>query len=429
MKISKFILFILFPVFLGLYQTGWAADMAGMEMEASGAPATIELTLPKAETLALQGNPHIHAADKRVDAAGKQSLQTLAPADPTFIIDDTIPGMNMWQVEENLGFPGKSFAQVDVDNAETGKQQALAADTRREILLQARQTFWDFYYRQKVYEVLAGAQKQLKTLDELLKSRELTGQWLSMKTVRAQLEIANATNDLFTSSDALEVSKANFNHLFSMPHGTAYILKEIPALPPLAGTVQAFIQEALARNPKVQEARKELAEAGAEARVAALSHLPDLTVALSGARNTEDNGFSSYGFRVGVSVPLFFLLKQTQATDQANDRMDASRYELTGAQNEATHMVEDAYVDTQSAWRLWKLYEEGGLLAQAQRAWRATQAAYRNDQISLSDFMDNYNLYLDTLKAYFRAQADYGKTLAELDYQIGNLPVSGNEKE
>jgi outer membrane protein TolC len=428
-KSSKFIFSILFLTTLGFYKPLWADDMSGMEMGSSTAPTTIELTLPIAEEMALKGNPHIHAADKRVDAAGRQSLQTLAPADPTFMIDDTFANTNMWQVEENLGFPGKSFAQVDVDNAETGKQQAMARDTRREILLQTRQTFWDFYYRQKVYEVLDESQKQWKSLSELLKSRELTGQWLTLKTVRAQMEIANATNDLFTSSQALEVSKVNFNHLFSLPHETVYVLKEIPTLPPLVGTVQDFIQTAIAHNPMVEAAQRELDMTGAEAHVAVLSHLPDFTVALSGTRNPDDTGFSYYGFRVGVSVPLFFPIKQTQATDQANDQVEASKYELTGAKDETTHMVEESYVSAQSAWRLWKLYEEGGLLKQTQRAWKATQAAYRNEQMPLSDFVDNYNIYIDTLKSYYKAQADYGKALADLDYQIGNLPVPRNEKE
>jgi outer membrane protein TolC len=425
----RFIFLISFLSIFWLRQPVLASEMVGMEMTGSGAPATIELTLLKAEELALKGNPHIHAADKRVDAASKQSLQTLAPADPTFTIDETFANMTMWQVEENLGFPGQSFAQVDVDNAETGKQQAMAEDTRRTILRQTRQTFWDFYYRQKVYDVLDDSQKQWKSLSQVLKSRELTGQWLSMKTVRAQMEIANAANDLFTSSQALEVSKVNFNHLFSLPHETIYILKETPDLPPLDGTVETYIQTAMDENPMVHEAQKELDKAGAEAHVAALSHLPDFTVALSGTRNPEDTDFSYWGFRVGVSVPLFFPIKQTQATDQANDEVEASRYELTGAKNETTHMVEEAYVDAQSTWRLWKLYEEGGLLEQTQKAWRATESSYRNEQISLSDFVDNYSMYVDTLKSYYKAQADYGKALAELDYQMGNLPVSGNEKE
>jgi outer membrane protein TolC len=428
-KATKLIFTTLFLTLMGQGVSVCASDMAGMEMAEFGAPATIELTLLRAEELALKGNPHIHAADKRVDAASKQSLQTLAPADPTFTIDETFAVMTMWQVEENLGFPGQSFAKVDVDNAETGKQKAMAEDTRREILLQTRQTFWDFYYRQKVYDVLTDSQKQWQSLSQVLKSKELTGQWLSMKTVRAQMEIANAANDLFTSSQALEISKANFNHLFSLPHETVYVLNQMPTLPPLAGTIQAYIQTAMDKNPMVHEAQKELDKAGAEAHVAALSHLPDFTVALSGTRNPEDTDFSYWGFRVGVSVPLFFPIKQTQATDQANDEVEASRYELTGAKNETTHMVEQAYVDAQSAWRLWKLYEEGGLLEQTQKAWKATESSYRNEQISLSEFVDNYSIYIDTLKAYYKAQTDYGKTLAELDYQMGNLPVPGNERE
>jgi hypothetical protein len=92
-------------------------------------------------------------------------------------------------------------------------------------------------------------------------------------------------------------------------------------------------------------------------------------------------------------------------------------------------MVEEAYVNAQADWRLWKLYKEGGLLEQTQKAWKATESAYQNEQISLSDFVDNYSIYVDTLKSYYKAQADYGKALAEMDYQMGNLPVSGNEKE
>ncbi|HJT24177.1 MAG TPA: TolC family protein, partial [bacterium] len=332
MKNLKLILTILSFALTGSWIPARAADMAGMNMGNGAAPATLELSLPKAEELALLGNPHIHAVDKLVDAAAKQSLQTLAPADPTLMLDTTFPNTQMWQVEENLGFPGKGFAQVDVDNAQTAKQRALARDERRTILLQTRQTFWDFYYRQKVYDVLTQAQQQWKSLGLLLKSKELTGQWLSMKTVRAQMEIADATNDLFTASQALEVSRVNFNHLFSLPHATEYRLAEVPALPPLEVGVENCVQSAMEHNPMVEAAQKEVDRAGAEAHVAALSHLPDFTFTLSDMRNPQDPSFSYWGFKVGVSVPLFFPIKQTQATDEANDRVAASKFELTGTE-------------------------------------------------------------------------------------------------
>ncbi|MGH7739279.1 MAG: TolC family protein [bacterium] len=437
MKNLKIVLSMLILSIAALLQPLWADNRP--EMDHSSAPTTIELTLPKAEQLALKRNPLIHAADKREDAASKQKLQTLAPADPTFMIERDGesggplnldgPGVNTWMVSEDLGFPGQSLVKVDVDNAETAKQKAMADDARRLILLQTRQTFWEFYYRQKVFGILDEAQKQWKILSQGLRSRELTGQWLSMKTVRAQMEIANSTNDLFTASQSLEVSRVHFNNLFDLPMDTGFTLKEVPDLAAINGTLEGYIQKARDDNPKVEAAQREVDEKTAEAHVAAFSHLPDFNIRLMGTRNPDDTAFSSYAVRLGVSIPLFFPMKQTQAADQANDLADASRFELTARWDETHHMVEESYINAQSAWRLWKLYQEGGLLEQAQRAWKATELAYRNEQISLSDFVDNYNLYLETLESYYKAQADYGKALAEFHYQIGDLPVAGNEKE
>jgi len=84
-------------------------------------------------------------------------------------------------------------------------------------------------------------------------------------------------------------------------------------------------------------------------------------------------------------------------------------------------MTEDAYVNADSAWRILKLYEEGGLVKQVQRAWQASQTAYRNEQMSLMEYVETYNTYVDTLTNYYQAKADYGKALAELEYETGNL--------
>src|SRR5579871_1501109 len=118
----------------GFFLTGLA-----QAQEDSSASATVQLTLQKAEELALSGNPHIRAAEERTRAADKQVLPTLFPDDPTVMVDTTFPGMEMWQVEEKLGFPGKGIAKADMAGAEAKKTDAEAQDTRRSIVLQARQ--------------------------------------------------------------------------------------------------------------------------------------------------------------------------------------------------------------------------------------------------------------------------------------------------
>jgi len=383
-------------------------------------PATVDLTQQKAVELALKGNPHIKAADERADAAGRQSLPALFPDDPMVMVDTTNPGMQMWMVEDKLGFPGKGIAKADMAGAEAKKMRAMALETRRSISLQAKQAFWDFYYRQRVDTILQEVQERWKRLAPILQSKELSGQWLSVKAVRMQMETAKAVNEMVANSRALRVSQFNLNHLFSLPHATTYRLGEETALPSFSGDEEEVVREALQQNSEITAYRRAIEANEAKANLASLDYLPDFDVWVSGVRDPDNGTFSDYGFRLGVSVPIFFPAKQAQAAGAAGDELEASRYDLLGKQNEVIHMTEDAFVNAESAWRILRLYEEGGLLGQVRRAWQSGQTAYRNEQMSLTDYVETYNTYVETLTNYFQAKADYGKALAELDYQTGH---------
>ena len=387
--------------------------------EANSAPSTVELTLQKAEELALAGNPHIHAADDRAKAADKEVLPAFFPEDPMVMVDTTNPGMQMWMVEEKMGFPGKGAAKADVKGAEARGMKAEAISTRWSIVLQAQQAYWEFYYRGKVDAILQEAQTRWKNLAQVLQSKELTGQWLSVKAIRMQMETAKALNELITNSRALKVSQFNLNHLFSLPHFTAYRLGGEPSLPPFAVKEEELVREALGQSSEITSYRAAIEAREARQSMASLDYLPDLDVWLSGVRDPNNGSFSNYGFRLGVSVPLFFPAKQAQESGAASEELSAAKYDLQGKQNEVIHMVEDAYVNADSAWRILKLYEEGGLLKQTERAWASTQTAYHNEEMPLSDYVETYNTYVETLTNYYQAQADYGKALAELKYQVG----------
>ena len=417
MKSIISILFLAFPALVLAQETGTG-------------PATIALTLEKAEELALAGNPHIHAADYRVAGAEKQVLPSLMPADPVFMIDkggesgDPLnfgTGQEMWMVEENLGFPGKGIVQADVKGAEAGQARADARGTRLSVLYQARQAYWEFYYRTQVDSVLQEVQAQWKVLNQALQAKELTGQWLSVKTVRLQMESAQAVNELVANSRGLRISQFNLNHLFSLPHFTAYRLEGEEPLPELTAKEEDLVQKALRTNPEILASIKAAQAQESRKTLALMDHLPDLTLRLSGTRDPNGAGFSDYGFRLGVSLPLFFPAKQTQMFDAASEELAADQMDLQGKRNEVIHMVEEAYVDAASMGRLLDLYEKGGLRQQVERAWKAAQVEYRNEEMPLLDYVMTYNSYVETLTRYYQAKADYGKALAELDYRVGGM--------
>lgn len=387
--------------------------------EPDSAPATIDLSLRKAEELALAGNPEVHAADARAKAAEKRVLPSLFPDDPMLMVDKTRPGTEMWMVQEKFGFPGKGIAKADMAGAEAKKMGAEAQLERRSVVLRAKQAYWEYYYRAKVDGILQDVQARWKNLNQTLQSKELSGQWLTLKAVRLQMQTAKAVNGLITNSRALRVSQFNLNHLFSLPHFTSYRMTEEPNLAPFNENEEMLVARALKQNFGIAVSRRVIESREAVQKMAALDYLPDFDVRLSGMRQ-PDGSFSDYGFLLGVSIPIFFPARQSKAEGEASDELSAAKFDLQGKQNEVIHMVEDAFVNAESAWRILKLYEEGGLVRQVQRAWNASQLAYRNEEMTLTDYVETYNTYVETLDNYYQAKADYGKALAELEYQVSD---------
>jgi cobalt-zinc-cadmium efflux system outer membrane protein len=415
----------------------WPCAVAFSATVESSTPVT--LTLERAEALALAQSPSLMAATERAKAAGRRVLPNYLPNDPMLMVERSGQTgspldwggatMEMWMAEEQFRFPGKSLVEASKMRAEARKATADSDNTRRNALLQAREAYWDFYYRSRVGNILSETDAQWRKLNALFKDRDLTGQGNTVKAVKLQVDLVRAANERLGAAKALRVSEANLSHLFNAAPETHYVLGEPPGPQPPDVTQDQAVERTLAGNPEVASAVAMVESAKASKRLAALEHLPDFSVRAYGSRMVGASGFSDYGMRVGISVPLFFPFKQTQASREASAMAAAAKADLADMRGAATHDVAEAYVEATTAWELFKSYQDADLSARLKRAWGAAQVAYRNEQMSASDLIENYNMYLETLSELHRARADYGKALARLDYTMGNIVVKGERHE
>jgi outer membrane protein TolC len=305
----------------------------------------------------------------------------------------------------------------------------MADNARRNALLQAREAYWDFYYRTRVADILSETEAEWNNLSALFKDRDLTGQGTTVKAVKLQVDLLRARNERLNASKALLVSEGNLDHLFDMPTGARYVLGEPPAAQPPTEAAEAVVEKALTQNPEVASAVAMDDAARAAKHLAKMEYLPDFVVRAYGERMPGMSGFSDYGLRVGVTVPLFFPFKQTQAVREASATAAAAKAELADARGLAAHDAADAAVEVETAWSLLKNYQDTDLAKRLRRAWEAARVAYRAEQMSASDLVENYNMYLETLTELHRARADYGKALARLDYVVGSVSAKGGSHE
>ena len=420
-----------------LLTIGFAGSAGAQNMdEMSDMPATIKLSLSQVEQMVLERNSSVQAALYREKASQQKSSQTLSPNDPMLMWDNSNLNndsngisQQMIMVEEQFKFPGKSLVAAGADDAGAREMQSLANDSRRMALYEVRQAYWEFYFHSKVDQILKESQGKWKSFDEVLKSKAFTGQWLSVKTIRAQMEVAKASNSRITTAKSLAVAAANLNHILNLSHETQYVLQGPVTLEPFQKVMDQSVANGLSVNPEIEAAKSEIDKRKSLQVSADMEHLPDFLVRAYAIQNPGDSGFNDYGLRFGVTLPIFFATKQDKAAQEMAYETEAAKKDLVGKQNEVTHMVEEAYVNAESQWRLLNLYEQGGLKVQVEKAWSASQRSYRNEQMSFAEFIDNYNSYLEILTDYYRAQADYGESLARLQYETGEVKVKETENE
>jgi outer membrane protein TolC len=305
----------------------------------------------------------------------------------------------------------------------------MADNARRTALLQAREAYWDFYYRTRVADILSETEAQWKHLSSLFKDRDLTGQGTTVKAVKLQVDLLRASNERLNASKALLVSEKNLDHLFNASSGLRYVLGEPPVARPPTESGETMVEKALKQSPEVASAVAMDDAARAAKHLAVMEHLPDFIVRAYGNREPGQSGFYDYGLRVGVTVPLFFPFKQTQGAREASALAEAAKAELADARGIASHDASEAFVEAETAWELLKNYQDADMPKRLKRAWEAALVAYRNEQMSASDLIENYNMYLETLSEMHRARADYGKALARVDYVLGNVSTKEGSHE
>jgi outer membrane protein TolC len=319
----------------------------------------------------------------------------------------------MW--DQRWRFPGKSLIDLGGVHAQVRFKEALAQDARREALWQARMGYWHLYQEQEIYTVRKDAEKQWRRFRELLVSRGLAGQWISLKLIKAQLGLARDSNDFITAKERTEVAKSHLRHVLGQEAGTDFRLSGPDRLKDFSQAERGHLHQDHREHPQVSAAAETLAQARARLAAARAAFLPDLNTRLW----TDDRvtGADGFGFRVGLQVPLG--LSQATALSKAGGEVKAAEQNLKAARDLVHHQLEEARVGAQSAWNLVALYETGGLIAQAEQAWNFAQQAWRNEGLSLADFIESYDSYLDIRSAHIHARANYGKALARLDYETG----------
>ncbi|HSC39327.1 MAG TPA: TolC family protein [Chitinophagaceae bacterium] len=394
------------------------------------APDTIPVTLPEAETKAIQNNLLLVASQYNIEAGRAQIIQAKLWDNPVLNTDQNIYDGKFFRHTTVNGQPyGQVFIQLLQEFKTAGKRTKLAAlattsaqlaelqfaDVLRNLKYAVRTnlyTAWQLkqtkmLYQQESHEIetlLAGMKAQYDagniSLKDLLRVQALG---LSLKQSLAE------TDKQWTDvNSALRLLLQEDKDIVYDPQ----LPEPVTTLPVLADTL---LQQAKKNNPEYLSEQNQLLFQQRNLVYQKSLRAPDITAGV------EYDHASSYapnywGLAVSLPLPLFnrnqgnikaaqFSIKQEESLVQQKDRK---------LQNELQTAISKLQLN-------YKVLNAGdkNYYAQYQQLLNNAVESYRQRQMGLLEFVDLFEAFRDTRLQYLQQQLNYRKAKEDLNFTIG----------
>jgi cobalt-zinc-cadmium efflux system outer membrane protein len=395
---------------------------------------TAQLTVDEAVAEALQSNPGIRAAVRRLTLAQSKTTTARSLDDPMFMARDwSTPLRRPWDLNQaQLMFSvQQSFLSKDKRDARAklagDDVQVAASDlesTRQEVAAEVRKECADLKRNADERKLLERQAELLKEALSVTMVLYTTGKVPQADALRAQMALTRLGESLIELDEERDTARAALNALMGRRPEDDLDITGDYAVPGDLPQIEELERLALANRPELAGLREQVAKSHDEGSATRLAMKPDFTAALgymlmpagSASRN-------AYMAEMTMSLPWLNRNRHDGEAKQADAATDVTQAELEARTSAVFLEVRQAQIATLAAQKRVKVYRDT-LLPQAEAALKASTAAYQNNRAEFLTLIDGQNLLLDIQTAYYKASAATDAGVAELERAIGTR-ISG----
>jgi cobalt-zinc-cadmium efflux system outer membrane protein len=387
----------------------------------SPAIAAADLTLEQAVGLALERNPDILAARKEILASQGRRLQLEAMPEPEIVFsDEGIPFSSSrnpndekeisFGIEQAIEFPGKISQRGKIGRF--GEDIAGRELARLELIVTARvkEAYYKAVLSRRTIQALEETARLLDDFIAAATARYQSGQGLYLDVLRTRVEKMRVQNQLIEAGKDLPMDKAHLNLLLGRKGDEPVDLATDLAYVPLGRSLSDIRAEALRTRPSVQIASLKVEQARAGLKLAQMSRLPDFSVGLfSPSLRTR-----SWGFALGVSVPLYWWKRQKGEVLESEARREIEEISEESVRRRIMSRIDNAYAAAKASEEQVKIFEQK-LLAEVEDQLKMSITHYQYGKTDTLNLLDIFRTDLATKLEYLKSLYLYLVSLSDLE--------------
>ena len=382
----------------------------------------------------LENNPGLQAKYQEYQAALEKIPQARSLPDPkvmaTHFVEDiqtrTGPQRNQLFVSQMFPWFGKLRQKGEVASKDA---EAIYFAYEAEVLQLAyriSEEYHDYAYLGKATHITDEILELLSQLEDTVRQKVRGGTDLA-PLLRLEVELAKTQDQLQAMKKQRRTESAALKALLGLANGENLPWPNIAESHVSTGDRAQLIAALLESNPELKSAQRRIDQAAHGVKLSKLSPIPDPTIGV-GIFDTGEalspaavgSGDDPWAIQLSFSIPLWSG-KYKAEKREAQARYEAAKHGLTDRENRLIAQLDTALQTLSEIEDRLVLYNET-LLPKARQAVEVAQSSYAADRSTLLDFIDSERTLLEIERNYWRAVANYYKTLARLQTLTGELP-------
>ncbi|MBW2238814.1 MAG: TolC family protein [Deltaproteobacteria bacterium] len=320
--------------------------------------------------------------------------------------------------------------QYDIAGLGLSRAEVNERLVRQDIILDAKNAYFQLLQTQKLYKVAQETVVQITSQKEVADNFYQVGMSPLNDLLQAQVELANAKQDLIVAKNNMNNAESNFNTLLRRPIDTPVFIVDILDYVPFEETLEYCFSEADKNRLEIKIVDLEIEIAGKELQLAKKDYYP--SVGLEGSyfnRGTEwdvDGGEGIYdpsGWSIAAVARWNFWEwgRTSYGVTEKHSRLAQAKLRKKQIVDNIQLEVKTAYLRTQEAERAILAVEKA--VEQAKENLRINQERYKEQVSTQNDVLIAQTLLTTTMTNYYNSLYAFKISKATLYRTIGQEVV------
>jgi outer membrane protein TolC len=357
---------------------------------------------------ALSQNPQIKAARNQWEASIKVIPQAKSLPDPMLgyayfgqSVETRLgPQRNKFSLSQKFPFFGKLSLKGEIAKSAASLFEEQYNVVKADIVLGVKKAYFSLFWFDNALRITNEEKEVLRRLAKIAQKKYETGKGNQQDVLKAHLEISRVTDKILLLKQGRKGITAGLNSLLNRsPDSFLGEIEEFKA-PELKAELKDLYAWAKEFRPELRKARYLIEKNEKSLKLA-----------------KKNDGRNSWMASIGINIPIWRgKLRASEA--EAAIKIEASQEGYKNIENKTLSSVNELFFEVKTASQEVDLYKYS-LIPQAEQSLKASEVGYLAGKVDFLNLLDSERMLLQIKTGYFKAVADLGKSLAQLERVVG----------